>query len=162
MSKRLFARGSDGVVAIVEGGNDAYINSPLPNIANVHFHSSFSYMPVPQVFELTVNFPYREAPTQTSSSKGKSSTYPVVGGGSQSYTVGYHGLGYVPAAIGIEGGVNGLSGNYPIQQSGLSLRSLALTMDTNYVYLLERWYLYANSLGATSRSYKVFVFRNPV
>lgn len=162
MSKRLYARGSDGVVAIVEGGNDAYIDNPLGNIANVHFHSNFSYMPVPLVFELRVDFPYREAPTQTSSSKGKSSTYPVVGGGSQAYTVGYHGLGYAPAAIAIEGGVNGLSGNYPIQQSGLSLRSLALTMDSNYIYLLERWYLYANSLAGTSRSYKVFVFRNPV
>lgn len=162
MSKRLYARGSDGVVAIVEGGNDAFISNPLPNISQVHFHSSFAYMRVPQIFETTVSFPYREAPTQTSSSKGKSSTYPVVGGGSQTYVIGYHGLGYVPAAIGIEGGVNGLSGNYPIQQSGLSLRSIALTMDSNYVYLLERYYLYANSLGGLSQNFKVFVFQNPL
>lgn len=161
MSKKLLARGSDGVVAIVEGGNDAFINSPLQNIANVHFHSTFSYMRVPRVFEVNVSFPHREAPTQTSSSKGKSSTYPTVGGGSQAYVIGTHGLGYVPAAIAIENNLNGLSGNYPVQQAGLSLRSLALTMDSNYVYLLERFYLYGGSLGAFVRNFKVFVFEDP-
>jgi hypothetical protein len=62
MSKKLFARGSDGLIAICDGAlTEAQIDDPLNNLANIWFHSNLEYMNARKVFSGTAVFPARPA-----------------------------------------------------------------------------------------------------
>jgi hypothetical protein len=92
MTVRLFARGSDGVVAITTGGQSAstlldYINKPKKNISNVFFHSNLEYMQLSNKFTASVTLPGRVRQQQTSSGKKGSSTYDVPSAGTQRHTL---------------------------------------------------------------------------
>lgn len=165
MSKRLYARGTDGVVAIVEGGagSDSYITSPLSNIDKVHFHSSFNYMKTPFIYTVQVNFPLRSAVYQTGGGgkKGGSYTYGVPTGSSATYLIGTHNLGYSPGALWFETGGIGYSGNYPIQKSGASTRLISLTLNASTVSIYENCLTYNADLPAISKTFSVLVFKDP-
>lgn len=161
MTKRLFARGSDGVVCIVEGGSDDYINNPKYNLDKVHFHSELSYMRIPRVYSGTVTFPYRTAIVRSDSDKGKSYSWYEPEHGAVAYPLAQHGLGYIPSVVVVDN-IDALAGNYPIQQHGLSLRNAAVTMDTQWIYILERYVTYQYDLGSDVRTYKAYVFENPI
>jgi len=165
MTKRLYARGSDGVVAIIEGGvtSDDYINSPLSYIDKVHFHSNFNYMKIPFIYTLQVDFPARIAAYQTSGGgkKGSATTYPVVSGSSATYAIGTHNLGYKPGALWFEAGGIGYSGNYPVQKNGVSVRLISLTLNTSTVSVYESYLTYNADLAAISKTFSVLVFKDP-
>lgn len=162
MSKRLFARGSDGLVAIVEGGNDAYINDPINNLSNVLFHSNFNYMRIVGVYTGTVNFPYRANATQTSGGGKKgTSTYDIPASGSDIYSIGTHNLLYVPGAIAFMGTMQ-ITPTYPLQTSGASMRMISAKIDSYSVSIYEQWFTYGNALGAVSKDFTIYVFQNPI
>ena len=161
MTKRLFARGSDGTVCIVEGGSDDYINNPKYNLDKVHFHSQLSYMRVPQVYYGSVSFPVRAAVWRSGSDCGKDYNWSEPQYGTQYFPLVNHNLGYVPAVIGVDGS-EALSGNFPIQQRGLSIRSSAIVMDTSWIYILERYVTYEYDLPSTSRNYTFYIFQEPI
>ena len=165
MTKRFYARGSDGVVAIVEGGatSDTYINTPLSYIDKVHFHSNFNYMKIPFIYTLQVNFPTRTAQYQTSGGgkKGGSTTYPLATGGSATYLLGSHNLGYKPGALWFEADGLGYSGNYPVQKNGISVRLISLTLTTSTVSVYESYLTYNADLPAISKTFSVLVFKDP-
>jgi hypothetical protein len=171
MAVRLFARGSDGVVAITQSAADeatfsAYISKPRKYIDKMHFHSNFDYMSLNNKFTATVNLPYRAKSTQTqtfSRSKGKgtsSVTYEIPTVGTDRYVLGYHGLGYVPFATASRG-VNQVTPTAPIQSSGISQRLLNIEMTSDTIYVYENWVTYINPLDALTETFTVWVFRNP-
>lgn len=165
MAVRLFARGSDGVVAITNGGVSAstllsYINKPKKNIANVFFHSDFDYMQLSSKFTAELTLPQRDRQQQTSSGKKGSSTYDIPASGTERHLLGSHGVGYVPFATSARG-VNQVTPTAPIQTSGASQRLINIEMDSDNVYVYESWVTFINSLSAVTDTYTVWVFRNP-
>lgn len=165
MTIRLFARGSDGLVAITAGGVSSatlldYLNKPKKNISNVFFHSNFDYMQLQAKFTATLTLPQRDRVQQTTSGKKSNSTYNVPASGVQRHTLGYHGLGYIPFATSSRGAKQ-VTPTAPIQSVGASQRLVNIEMDTNYVYVYERWLTYVNNLGALTDTYTVWAFRNP-
>jgi hypothetical protein len=161
VTKRLFARGSDGVVCIVEGGSEDYINNPEYNLDKVHFHSKLAYMRIPLIYSGGVTFPTRDAVWRSDSSCGKSYQWSEPQTGSQYFPLVNHNLGYKPAIIGVENS-DGLSGNFPIQQQGISIRNSAFVVDNAWVYILERYVTYEYSLPAISKNYTIYVFQEPL
>lgn len=169
MSVRLFARGSDGVVAITNGGvSEAtltdYLDKPLKNIANVYFHSNFNYMSLAAKFNTTITFSARGASTQTVTyNKGKSSyQQQVPDSGSVRHDLGTHSLGYTPFATATRGSVGSqVTPTFPLQENGAALRFINIEMDASKVYVYEYWVTFTNALAAVTESFDVWVFRNP-
>jgi hypothetical protein len=165
MSVRLYARGSDGVVAITDGGvSDAthtdYLDKPVKNLGNIHFHSDLDYMSVAATFTATISFPKRDKQTQTDEGKKSSTTFNVPATGVQRYELGTHGLGFIPFATAVRGGQQ-VTPTFPLQLSGASLRLINVEMDTSKIYVYESWVTYGTDLAAKSETFTVWVFRNP-
>jgi hypothetical protein len=165
MAVRMYARGSDGVVAITDAAaNEAtfqdYINKPLKNINKVYFHSNFDYMKLASKFTASITLPQRNRETRTESSKGKSSTYDIPAAGTQRHLLGSHALGYIPFATSVRG-ANQVTPTAPIQTVGASQRIINVEMDENSVYIYESWSTYQYNLSAITESFTVWVFRNP-
>lgn len=166
MPVRLFARGSDGLVAITTGGVSSatlldYLNKPKKNIGNVFFHSNFDYMQLEAKFTSTLTLPQRTAVINyVDIRKGPDLIQFYPSSGVQRHTLGYHGLGYVPFATSSRGAKQ-VTPTAPIQNSGASQRLINIEMDTNNVYVYEQWLTYQNNLGAVTDTYTVWAFRNP-
>lgn len=165
MSVRLYARGSDGVVAITDGGvSDAthtdYLDNPVKNLSNIHFHSDLDYMSVAATFTTTISFPTRTKQTQTDESKKSSTTFDVPSTGVQRYELGTHGLGYTPFATAVRGGQQ-VTPTYPLQLSGASLRLINIEMDSSKIHVYENWVTFGANLVATTETFTVWVFRDP-
>lgn len=169
MAVRLFARGSDGVVAITEGGvSDTvhldYVNNPLKNIDNVHFHSDFDYMALEAKFSTTITFSARSASTQTITyNKGKSSyQQQIPDSGYVRHQLGTHNLGYTPFATATRGSAaTQVTPTYPLQENGAALRFINIEMDTTKIYVYEYWVTFTNALSSITEDFDVWVFRNP-
>jgi hypothetical protein len=165
MGVRLFARGSDGIVAITNGDVDQttlldYVNNPLKNINNVFFHSNFQYMSLHSKFTASITLPQRTKQTQTDSSKKGGSTYDIPDDGTQRYLLGYHGLGYIPFATSSRGSEQ-VTPTAPIQNSGASTRMINIEMDETNIYVFEYYVTYQYTLSAITDTYTAWVFRNP-
>lgn len=169
MAVRLFARGSDGVVAITKGGvTDAvhtdYLDNPFKNIDDIHFHSGFEYMSMVATYTGTVTFPARAKSTATKSGglfKGDT-TYAVPQTGSDRYEIGTHDLGYVPFATATRGTAGSqVTPTLPLQDSGSAMRVINVEMDTTKIYIHESWMTYTSGLDSITETFTVWVFRNP-
>lgn len=167
MTVRLFARGSDGVVAITNGAlteatHQEWVNKPYKNIANIHFHSDFDYMSLQGVYTQAITFPARSASSTTQEiNKGKDTvTIQIPETGNQRYTIGTHNLGYVPFATAARGGLQ-VTPTFPLQDAGSALRLINVEMDTVGVYVYESWATYTVGLPEISDTFTVWVFRNP-
>ena len=169
MAVRLFARGSDGAVAITEGGvSDTvhldYVNNHLKNISEVHFHSNFDYMALEATFSTTITFSARSASTQTVTyNKGKSSyQQQVPDSGYVRHQLGTHNLGYTPFATATRGSAaTQVTPTYPLQENGAALRFINIEMDTTKIYVYEYWVTFTNALSSVTEDFDVWVFRNP-
>jgi hypothetical protein len=165
MTVRLFARGSDGLVAITSGGVTQavlteYLNKPKKNISNVFFHSGFDYMQLQAKFSASITLPQRDRVQQVREQKGPDIIYDVPASGVQRHLVGYHGLGYVPFSTSVRGAKQ-ITPTAPIQNVGPSQRLLNIEMDANNVYVYERWLTFKFTLSAITDTYTVWAFRNP-
>mgnify|MGYP000011733990 FL=1 len=169
MSVRLFARGSDGVVAITDGGiTEAtltdYLSNPFKNIDNIYFHSDFDYMSLAAKFSTTITFQARSASSVTVEyNKGKD-TYQqqVPDSGSVRHELGTHNLGYTPFATATRGSVGSqVTPTFPLQENGAALRFINIEMDTSKIYVYEYWVTFTNALSAVTETFDVWVFRNP-
>jgi hypothetical protein len=166
---RLFARGSDGVVAITQGGvSDTthldYVNNPLKNISNVHFHTDFDYMSLNSKFSTTITFSARAASSNTVTyNKGKSSyTQQIPDSGYVRHDLGTHSLGYTPFATATRGSASTqVTPTYPLQENGAALRFINIEMDTTKIYVYEYWVTFTNALTSITEDFDVWVFRNP-
>lgn len=169
MSVRLFARGSDGVVAITNGGvteavMQDYLSKPLKNIDNIYFHSNFDYMSLAAKFSTTITFQARAASTQTVTyNKGKSSYQQQVPDfGSVRHELGTHNLGYTPFATATRGSAGSqVTPTFPLQENGAALRFINIEMDTSKIYVYEYWVTFTNTLSSVTEDFDVWVFRNP-
>lgn len=169
MAVRLFARGSDGVVAITNGGvNEAtmtdYLNNPLKNINNIYFHSGFDYMSLAAKFSTTITFSARAASSQTITyNKGKDSyQQQIPDSGAQRHNLGTHNLGYTPFATATRGSAGSqVTPTFPLQENGAALRFINIEMDASKVYVYESWVTFTNALSSKTETFDVWVFRNP-
>jgi hypothetical protein len=168
MSVMLFANGNTGDIMICTGGitntvRDNYIAKPIANIANIHFHSGLDYMYMKKnaSFSATIVFPIRYKQTQTSSSKGKSSTYDVPSKGEQSHSLGTHNLGYIPFATTLRTGGIQTTPTAPIQVVGSSSRLINVEMTTTGVFVYEQWVTYGSDLPQFSQTFTVWIFEDP-
>ena len=169
MTVRLFARGSDGVVAITDGGVDAtthadYLDKPYKNIDNIHFHSGFDYMSLYDKYSVTIEFAaHGTSQTYKEVNKGKDTlTIQVPTVGSNRYELGTHNLGYVPFATATRGGAGGqVTPTLPLQDEGSALRVINIEMDTSKIYVYEKWMTYTVGLTAVTETFDVWVYRNP-
>jgi hypothetical protein len=169
MSVRLFARGSDGVVAITKGGvSDAvmedYLSKPGKNISDIYFHSNFNYMSLEAKFSTTITFPAKTASTRTeSTNKGKDTvTYQVPDTGTNRYELGSHNLGYVPFATATRGSSGSqVTPTFPLQDAGSAIRVINIEMDESKIYVYESWVTYTVGLASNTETFDVWVFRNP-
>lgn len=162
MSKILYAEGVNGTIAILNGGTNLEntIANPLANLSNIHFHSGLDYLRLANYFNVNISFPSRQANTASDTSKGKTYTWYVPTYGVSTYSLGYHNLGYKPVCL-LYQNTDGLAGNFPIQQDGLSLRLASLGINNDQVYIVENWVTYQNSLASTVQNFKVLVFKDP-
>lgn len=169
MAVRLFARGSDGVVAITNGGvNETtltdYLNKPLKNINNIYFHSNFDYMSLAAKFSTTITFSARTASTQTVTyNKGKDSyQQQIPDSGSVRHELGTHNLGYTPFATATRGSFGSqVTPTFPLQENGAALRFINIEMDASKIYVYEYWVTFTNALASVTEDFDVWVFRNP-
>jgi hypothetical protein len=169
VSVRLFARGSDGVVAITRGGVSAatltdYLNKPVKNLTNVHFHSNLDYMSLAAKYRTTITFSARAASSQTVTyNKGKSSyQQQVPDSGAVRHELGTHNLGYTPFATATRGTVGSqVTPTFPLQENGAALRFINIEMDASKVYVYEYWVTFTNALSSVTETFDVWVFRNP-
>lgn len=165
MAVRLFARGSDGVVAITEGGVNAtthanYLSEPYKNIDNIYFHSSFDYMSLAAVFNVSITLGQKTKRTETDSSKKDDVTYDVPTRGRQRHILGTHGLGYVPFAT-VTRGANQVTPSLLLQSVGASQRLCNISMDSSKIYLAEDYLTYKSTLPEITENFTVWVYRNP-
>jgi len=169
MAVRLFARGSDGVVAITQGGvNDTvhtdYVNNPYKNIGNIHFHSDFDYMSLAAKFSTSITFSARAASSQTITyNKGKSSyQQQIPDSGYVRHDLGTHSLGYTPFATATRGSAGSqVTPTFPLQENGAALRFINIEMDSTKIYVYEYWVTFTNALTSITEDFDVWVFRNP-
>lgn len=169
MAVRLFARGSDGVVAITNGGVSEttltdYLNKPLKNINNIYFHSNFDYMSLAAKFSTTITFSARSASTQTVTyNKGKDSyQQQIPDSGSVRHELGTHNLGYTPFATATRGSFGSqVTPTFPLQENGAALRFINIEMDASKIYVYEYWVTFTNALASVTEDFDVWVFRNP-
>lgn len=169
MAVRLFARGSDGVVAITNGGvTEAtltdYLDKPLKNIDNIYFHSSFDYMSLAAKFSTSVTFQARAASSVTVEyNKGKDSyQQQVPDSGSVRHQLGTHNLGYTPFATATRGSVGSqVTPTFPLQENGAALRFINIEMDASKIYVYEYWVTFTDALTSITEDFDVWVFRNP-
>ena len=169
MAVRLFARGSDGVVAITNGGvNEAtltdYLDNPLKNIDNIYFHSDFDYMSLAAKFSTTITFQARSASSVTVEyNKGKDSyQQQVPDSGSVRHELGTHNLGYTPFATATRGSSGSqVTPTFPLQENGAALRFINIEMDASKIYVYEYWVTFTDALTSTTEDFDVWVFRNP-
>lgn len=169
MSVRLFARGSDGVVAITDGGiTEAtltdYLSNPFKNIDNIYFHSDFDYMSLAAKFSTTITFAARTASTTTVTyNKGKSSyQQQVPDTGYVRHDLGTHSLGYTPFATATRGSAGSqVTPTFPLQENGAALRFINIEMDASKIYVYEYWVTFTNALASVTEDFDVWVFRNP-
>lgn len=169
MAVRLFARGSDGVVAITNGGVTQaaftdYLDKPLKNIDNIYFHSDFDYMSLAAKFSTSITFQARSASTQTVTyNKGKDSyQQQIPDSGSVRHDLGTHNLGYTPFATATRGSVGSqVTPTFPLQENGAALRFINIEMDASKIYVYEYWVTFTNALSSITEDFDVWVFRNP-
>ena len=169
MSVRLFARGSDGVVAITDGGiTEAtltdYLSNPFKNIDNIYFHSDFDYMSLAAKFSTTITCAARAASTTTVTyNKGKSSyQQQVPDTGYVRHDLGTHSLGYTPFATATRGSAGSqVTPTFPLQENGAALRFINIEMDASKIYVYEYWVTFTNALASVTEDFDVWVFRNP-
>ncbi|HYG86997.1 MAG TPA: hypothetical protein VD978_12125 [Azospirillum sp.] len=158
MSKRLYARGGDGVVAIVEGGSDAPISYPLTNLSAVHFHSSLSYLRVVQVLSFTASHAAYAA-----QELGGKNPVAVVG---LYVTRHYCGsfdpsTGIPPVLILRNGGAS--PSTVPVQAVGPSTRSASFELLADgQIHLVETARTFINALPAMTTTWTIYVFGQPV
>jgi hypothetical protein len=169
MTVRLFARGSDGVVAITDGALSGSVhtdclNNPLKRLDKLHFHSDLDYMSLKAKYSTSITFQARGASTQTVTyNKGKDSyQQQVPTSGYVRHTLGTHNLGYTPFATATRGSAGSqVTPTFPLQESGAALRLINIEMDTTKVYVYEHWLTFTNALASTTEHFDVWVFRNP-
>ena len=169
MAVRMFARGSDGAVAITEGGvsdtvHTGYMTKPLVNVDKVHFHSNFDYMALEATFSTTITFQARAASTLTVTyNKGKSSyQQQIPDSGYVRHDLGTHSLGYTPFATATRGTAGSqVTPTYPLQENGAALRFINIEMDSSKVYVYEFWTTFTNALSSVTEDFDVWVFRDP-
>lgn len=116
MPVTLFARGTDGTVAVYTGDDDAPMDAPLSNLDRVKFHSALAYPKVISEWQGTVNFPARTV-HRTSPFSGY---FADDGTATQSFTLFPHGRPGQPWVLGsaLIGGSNvAFAGSVPVQQA---------------------------------------------
>jgi hypothetical protein len=166
---RLFARGSDGVVAITNGAlsdtvHTDCLDKPLKRVDKLQFHSSFDYMSLTAHFSTSITFNARAASSNTVTyNKGKSSyQQQIPDSGSQRHQLGTHNLGYTPFATATRGSKNTqVTPTFPLQENGAALRFINIEMDTSKIYVYEYWVTFTNALTSVTEDFDVWVFRNP-
>jgi len=169
MTVRLFARGSDGAVAITDGAlsSSAHtdcLDNPLKNLDKLHFHSALDYMSLKAKYNTSITFQARTASTQyVTYNKGKASyQQQVPDNGYVRHDLGTHNLGYIPFATATRGSSGSqVTPTFPLQENGAALRFINNEMDSTKVYVYEYWVTFTNALTSTTQNFDVWVFRNP-
>lgn len=169
MTVRLFARGSDGVVAITDGAlsttaHSDCLNNPLKNVDKLHFHSGLNYVALEATFSTTITFQARAASTQTITyNKGKDSyQQQIPDSGYVRHDLGTHSLGYTPFATATRGTAGSqVTPTYPLQENGAALRFINIEMDSTKIYVYEFWVTFTNALSSVTEDFDVWVFRDP-
>lgn len=160
MSKKLFANGVNGNVAIYEGGYEAAFTNPLANLDRVYFHSTLDYVGVNHIYTGVISHPLRN-PSGNNDKYLSNNRQPLTG--VQEWTLlNFPNAGYIPHGILVVNGEQ-LPGAAPVQRNGAaSARYVILRMTNTSAILHERWHTFNDNIPATNISYTLYVFTGPI
>lgn len=160
MPRTLHANGNTGKVYIYNNDEDpsTYASPASNQLGDLHFHSDLSYLGNTQVFEATITHPERTRSSSTSKGLFGSNTYYNPQQGTQTYELGNNPLGVIVPFVVFYNGAQ-LPAGTAIQQSGESARAVSVYVTTTKIQLFENWVTFDNTLGAVSRTYKVYLFQ---
>lgn len=155
MTKKLYAEGVTGHVAIYEGGNEAAFTDPLNNLDKVYFHSALDYISIAHVWQGTITHPAR---TRSGSEDKYLSGAKKPLNGTQDYALTTHNLGYVPKGI-ARSGNDMLPAMAAVQRVGAaSSRFVSFLITSTSVTLRENWFTFEDSLPAVNVVYTIYLF----
>ena len=157
MAKRLFARGSDGKVAIFNGTDIAPFNDPIANLTNLYFHSDLGYLGNGLLVTGTINHPGVTRSSSTSKGLFGSSTNYNPQNGSNDYLLANHSYSATAPFVAFIGDAQMPSGTV-VQQVGQSVRAVSVYRTSTQIRVFENWATFDDSLGAISRTYSVILF----
>lgn len=160
MTKKLFANGANGDVAVYEGGYEAAFTNPLANLDKVYFHSALDYVGVDRIYTGVISHPARTA-SATDDKYLASNKRPLTG--TQEWTLlSFPNAGYIPQAVLVVNGEQ-LPGAAPIQRNGpASARYAILRMTNTAAILHERWHTFNDSIAALNITYTLYIFTGPI
>jgi hypothetical protein len=160
MARTLHANGNTGKVYIYNNDADpSTYSTPASNqLGDLHFHSDLSYLGNTQVIEATVTHPERTRSASTSKGLFGSSTYYNPRQGTQTYSLGVNPFGYIAPFVAFYDGAQIPAGTV-IQQAGESARAVSVYATSTTLELFENWVTFDNTLGAVTRTYKIYLFQ---
>jgi hypothetical protein len=157
MAKRLFARGSDGKVAIFKGTDPAPFNSPLSNLADLYFHSDLGYLGNGLLVTGTISHGERTRSSSTSKGLFGSSTHYNPRNGTADYLLATHDYAAGAPFVAFVGDAQMPSGT-AVQKVGESVRAVSVYVTSTQIRVFENWATFDNTLGAVNRTYSVILF----
>jgi len=165
MPKRLFAGQipgtTDVVASIYDGTDDNPLSNPLGNLDRIYFDTRFDYMHIVKTIDVSQSF-VSENVTASCGKKGKNCA-DIPRQGTRDYVLGTHGQSYTPTIL-LYDITNGraLTGTMFIQVvSNNSFRLCNIRVDSNKVYLKEKWFVRSNNLPAITQNFRIYIFNKP-
>ncbi len=165
MPKRFFAGNipgtSDVVTSIYDGSDDNPLTNPTGHLDRMYFDTRFDYMHIVKTIELSQSFA-KEDVTTNCGKKGKNCA-DIPRQGTRDYNLGAHGQSYKPTIMVYDtGNYRALTGTMFIQViSNNSFRLCNVRVDSTNIYLKEKWFVRSNTLSATTKNFKVYIFNKP-
>jgi hypothetical protein len=165
MAKRLFAGKipgtTDYAASIYSGTDDNPLSDPTSYLDRLYFDTRLDYMHLVKTIDISIDFPFENV-TQSCGKKGKNCA-DIPRQGTRDYNLGAHGQNYTPTCLiyDINNG-RAMTGTMFIQvNSNNSFRLCNLRVDSTNIYIKEKWFVRSNSLTASTRDFRVFIFNKP-
>lgn len=140
--------------------SDAPILQPYNNLDRVYYDSRFKYFNIIQTVNFTKPFISLEVISSLAvTKKGKTgSDVPIER--NIITTLSYHNLGYTPAALLYDAETKeAICGHNIVQNVGNSFRVIGLTIDSNFVYMKEKIFVYRDRLPSLTKKYTLLIFK---
>ena len=136
-----------------QAGSNLPLTTPTNYLDRVYFDTRFDYLNILWKTEYVQSYPLISIDPQDPSKIIK---------GTNTYTIGMHNFGYVPAAMLIDYDTREvISSNMYIQTINESTRISSFMMDDTRFYIRERYQLQYDDLSALTRRYTLIAFSNP-
>jgi hypothetical protein len=157
MSKQLYARGSDGKVAIFKADNFDSFDNPINNLEDVYFHSDLGYLGNGLLVTGSISHPQRTRSSSTNKGLFGSSTYYNPLNGTSDYLLTTHNYTANAPFVAFVGDAQMPSGT-AVQKVGESIRAVSLYITSTQIRIFENWATFDDTLPAVNKTYSVILF----